>query len=253
MRQIAFLTVLLFPAIALALELDGHSDFARRIELNSSLSARIASVDVEPGQRVTAGQTLVRLVSTGFAFNVDSARAEAEALLPATAEASSELEKAEELFARDSLAPMDLRRAEQNHAIALARQQAAEARLEHARYLLSQTEIRAPIDGLVLAVDAAAGEYVNTRIENRILVTIADDSTMIAVTQMPWESAKPSLLGRKASIGLRGKTYPGRVIEVGYDARPGNNGHPSVTLRFGFKPGAGIAAGLPLRVSLDAD
>jgi multidrug resistance efflux pump len=250
MRYLTILSLLLIPFSGFAIELDGQSDFSRRVELTSSLSARIESVEAVVGQRVAAGEALVMLVTTGFQARVDMARAEAEALRPLVDRSLTELEKAEELFARDSLAIVELQNVEQDHRIALSKLEAAEAKLANALYLLSQTQIRSPIDGVVIEVDAFAGQFLNTHVENRRLLTIVDPTSMTASASLPYELAHRSLLRRPATVRYGDRDYRGRVIEVGRQVTIGKNSHPAVSLRIGFETDGQLAAGLPVRITL---
>jgi RND family efflux transporter MFP subunit len=250
MRYLIILALLLTTSSGYAIELDGQSDFARRVELTSSLSARIESVGVSVGQRVSAGEVLVTLVTTGFATAVEMARAEADALRPLVQRRLTELEKAQELFARDSLAVVELQNAEQDHDIAVARLAAAEAKLANALFLLSQAQIRSPIDGVIIEVDAFAGQFVNTRVENRRLLTIVDPKSMTASASLPHELAVPSLLRRAATVRYGDRDFRGRVIEVGRQVAIGKNSHPAVTLRVGFASDGNLAAGLPVRITI---
>lgn len=251
MRHLPIFLLLVIPSIGLAVEIDGQTDFASRLAVNSSISARIDSIRVRPGQRVTAGEVVVSLVETGLQINVELARAEADALVPAEARALTDLEKARELYARDSLAAIELQNAEQNHAAARSRLQAAEARLERALYLLSQAQIRSPIDGVVLEVDAFDGQYVNTRAGDPRLLTIVDAERMIVTAKLPYELARPELVGRKVSIRYGDQNFKGRVIEIGRQVTIGENSHPAVNLRAAFVTRGKLAAGLTVRITLD--
>ena len=250
MRYQSIILLLLAPAATLAIELDGQTDFGRRLELNSSISARIDSIRVRPGERVSAGQVVVNLVATGLRANAASARAEADALVPVAERMLTELEKARELYARDSLAVIELQNAEQDHAIARSRLEAAEAKLARALFLLSQAEIRSPIDGVVIEVDAFAGQYVNTRVENRRLLTIVDTDSMIAEATLPWELANPSLLRRPVEVRYGDQLYRGKIVEIGRRASIGNNNHPAVRIRIEFRADGRLAAGMPVRISI---
>lgn len=250
MRYLSMILLLLAPAAAPAIELDGQIEFGRRLELNSSISARIESILVSAGERVSAGQLVVKLVETGLRANAASERAEADALAPAAERMRSELEKARELFARDSLAVVELQRAEQDYAIALSKLEAAEAKLARALHLLSQADIRSPIDGLVIEVNAFAGQYVNTRVENQRLMTIVDPDTMIAEAAIPWELANRLLLQSPAEVRYGDQLYRGKVVEIGRRVIVGSNNHPAVRLAVEFQAGGVLAAGLPVRISI---
>jgi len=250
MRHLPIFLLLLIPVSGLAIEIDGQTDFARRLAMNSSISARIDSVRVRPGQRVAAGDVVVTLVDTGLQANVALARAEADALVPAEARALTDLEKARELYARDSLAAMELQKTEQDHAAASSRLKAAEARLERALFLLTQAQIRSPIDGVVLEVSSFAGQYINTRTGDPQLLTIVDADRMIATAWLPYELAGPGLVGRSASIRYGDLSFKGRVVEVGREVTIGDNSHPAVRLRAEFDTRGKLAAGLTVRITL---
>ncbi len=250
MRHLPIFLLLVIPVTGLAIEIDGQTDFARRLAVNSSISARVDSIPVRPGQRVAAGDVVVNLVDTGFQINVALARAEADALAPAEARAMTDLDKARELYARDSLAAMELQRTEQDHAAANSRLKAAEARLDRALYLLEQTRIRSPIDGVVLEISSFAGQYINTRSGDPKLLTIVDADRMSATAWLPYEMAKPGLVGRSATIRYGDQNFKGRVVEVGREVTIGDNSHPAVKLRAEFDTRGKLAAGLTVRITL---
>ena len=112
---------------SLAFDLDGYTDFSRRLGLNSSVSARVAELHTAVGARVVPGQLLLSLDPSELAAEVDIARAEMESLAPDIARRQTELDRAQELYDRDSLALIELQRAEQDFSIANARHAAAAA------------------------------------------------------------------------------------------------------------------------------
>ncbi|MGD2172046.1 MAG: efflux RND transporter periplasmic adaptor subunit [Gammaproteobacteria bacterium] len=250
MRYLPIILLLLAPASSLAIEIDGQTDYARQLAINSSISGRIESIRVAVGKRVSAGQVVLRLVDTGLQTHVASASAEVDTLAPMAERMLTELEKAQELYARDSLAAVELQNAEQDHAIALAKLHAAEAKLARARFLLSQAEIRSPIDGLVVEINTFAGQYINTRVENQRLLTIVAADSMIASASLPYEMASPSLLRRSAGVRYGDRNFRGRVIEVGRQINMGNNSHPAVSLKVEFDLDGDLAAGLPVRITI---
>jgi len=250
MRYLPIIMIMLTPVSGLAIELDGQTEFARLLTINSSISGRVESIRVGVGKRVNAGEVIVKLVDTGLQTRVASASAEIDTLAPLAERMSTELEKARELYARDSLAAVELQNAEQDHAIALAKLQVAEAKLARARFLLSQAEIRSPIDGLVVEVNTFAGQFINTRVENQRLLTIVAADSMLASAALPYEMASPSLLRRRITVRYGERNFRGRVIEVGRQISTGNNSHPAVNLKVEFDLDGSLAAGLPVRITI---
>ena len=247
--------LLLLPAFAssplLALELDGQTEFARRLDLNSSVSARVETILVSTGQQVEKGELLVRLETTELQAHTEMARAEVDALRPQLARVLTELEKAQELFDRDSLALVELQNAEQDHAIAEAHLKSAEAKLVRAEYRLAQAEIRAPFAGVILAINATPGLYINTRVGEQTLLTLADNMTMSAIALIPLEHWNDELLHRSARVGYRDQTYNGRVSGLGRQITSGENDHPATVLEVRFEANGRIPAGLPVKILLE--
>lgn len=250
MRFLLTLLLIIGSSPVLAIDLDGRIDFAQRLDLNSSVSARVDSIVVSVGQQVARGELLLTLGTTSLRANADMARAEADALAPRVAKMQTELEKAQELFDRDSLALVELQNAEQDYQIAQAKLQAAQAKLARAEYRLSQAEIRSPISGIVLAIEASPGQYINTRVSNQTLLTVADNKSMIATALLPLEQWNEELLHRKVRVSFQKKNYQGRVISIGRQIISGDNDHPATALQVRFGTNGKLPAGLSVRMSI---
>jgi HlyD family secretion protein len=250
MRFMLTILICLASTPVLAIDLNGQTEFAQRLSINSSISARIKSIEVAVGERVTAGDVLLTLVATGLQANVDIARAKVNSLAPGVDKTLTELEKAQELYDRDSLAKVELQNSEQNHVIAEANLAAANAELARAQFLRSQAELRSPIDGVVLSIDSFAGQYINTRTTDQTLLTIVDNSSMIVKALLPLELRDKSLLNRPARISFQKQVFDGRVIEIGQQISAGDNSHPAVTVLVKLKTDGKLPAGLPVIVNL---
>lgn len=251
MRILIMLLSLCWSLPSLALELNGQAAFAQTLALNSSVSARVAEVRVSVGQRVAAGELLLRFDDTALRAGRDAAQARVEAQAPRVDKARVELEKAQELYDRDSLALVELEDAQREFAIAEARLAEANAELVHAEYRLTGAELRAPIAGIVLAIATFPGHFVNTGVSDPVLLTLADDRNMIAQTLLPFENFSPTMLNHEARVTYRDKTYRGRVVDVGREISSGGNNHPAVRLRVRFRANGEVPAGFALKISID--
>lgn len=234
----------------LAIDLNGQTEFAQRLALNSSISGRVGVINVEVGQQVAAGEVLLSLVPTGLEANAGIAAAQVDSLAPAVDRMQVELEKAQELFDRDSLALVELQLAEQNYAIAQANLAGAKARLARALFRLSQADIRSPINGVVLSIATFAGQYINTTVNNQTLLTVVDNSSMTVQSLLPLELWKESIRGKPARITFQQQTYQGQVIGASKQVTIGENNYPAVTLRIEFAADGKLAAGLPVKISI---
>lgn len=251
MRFLFAILLCLGPTPVLAIDLNGQAEFAQRLALNSSISGRVEVINVSIGQQVVAGEVLLSLVSTGLKANAAMAEAQVKSLAPAVDRMLTEMEKAQELFARDSLALVELQTAEQNHAIAQANLAGAQARLERAQFRLSQAEIRSPISGIVLSIETFTGQFINTSVNNQTLLTVVDDSSMTVQSLLPLELWKESLKGKPVQVSFHERSYQGEVVGVSKQVTIGNNNYPALTLRIKFTTDGKLAAGLPVKIRID--
>jgi multidrug efflux pump subunit AcrA (membrane-fusion protein) len=202
---------------------------------------------------VSVGELLLTFVSTGLQAEADFAQAQLDSLAPMLVRMQTEMDKAQELFDRDSLSLVDLNTAEQNFAITEAKLAAAQANLTQALFRLSQAEIRSPISGIVLNISTFPGQFVNTRVSNQTLLTIADNSSMVVNVQIPVDQRNDSLLNRPAKVSFQQRDYPGKVVSIGNQAVVSNNNYPAITLQVRFEADGQLAAGLPVKVSIADD
>lgn len=122
---------------------------------------RIASVLVEPGARVRAGQPLLELDRR--TLEVQARQAEAS-LAQASANAEltrSQAARGETLLQRNLISTNDFEVLRANRAKAEAQQVAAEAERDAARLRLGFATLRAPADGVISARNVQPGQVVN--------------------------------------------------------------------------------------------
>lgn len=251
MRTTSALILLLLTSSATALEVDGQTEFAQTLALNGGVDARVAEVRVVAGQRVRAGDVLVRFDATALAAEVRIAEAQVRRAQPALERVRTEFDRARELFDRDSLALVELDNARRAFTAAEAALAAAEAELDKARYRLSLAEIRAPVDGIVLGVTTFPGHFVNRGVSDPVLVTLAENLSMLARALLPVEQYDPGLLGRAARVRFHDRTFNGRVVGLEPRAMIAENNHPAVIVRVKFTTDGKLPANLPVRLEID--
>lgn len=251
MRPILPLLLLILSLPAQAIDLNGVAEFDQRLTLNSSISARVERIHVETGQTVAAGDLLISLEATGLQASVDIASAEADALEPQVERMVIELNKAQELYDRDSLARVVLQQAQQNQAMARARLAAAMAKLQLARFHLSQAQIRSPINGIVISIATFPGQYINTRVSDQTLLTVADSSSMSVQALLPVELYSNTLLRKPAQVTYLNKSFSGRVVAIDRQVSMGANNHPAMFVKVKFATDGSLPAGLPVRINID--
>ncbi|MBY3466063.1 efflux RND transporter periplasmic adaptor subunit [Rhizobium laguerreae] len=193
----------------------------------SKYEGRIVAVEVEAGDRIVAGQMLVRLDDAGARFalqGAEIARQSAELALTAKtielAQARSSLTRTERLAGRDAMSAQTLEEAKTafdtaENAALQARQDVAKADLDidRAREQVEALTIRAPISGTVTRLTAHVGNTVLSREdsvrENESLLAIADMATMVIDADVA-----------EANIALMRSGLRGEAVLDGFPDRP---------------------------------
>jgi HlyD family secretion protein len=219
------------------------------VEISSSVMGRVTSLDVDEGDRVSAGQFLLQIDPE----SLETAIARGEASLDASRSAQEQAEVAVEtarinlklarehlsrqqelweleLISRETydqavtevqLRESELRSREVEVTTAGQRIRQESAMLDSARYDLSQVTMLSPINGIVTRRNIEEGETVVVGTMNNpgtVLLTIADFSILEAEVEVDETDIPAIRLGQAAEItidALPDETYHGVVTEIG--------------------------------------
>lgn len=202
---------------ASAADIPAVVDWSQRVELGTPVSGVVSEVYVQPGQIVARGDKLLSLDGRGFSSQVSRRQAEHKHAQAVLDEAEREDQRAVELYDRTVLS--DFERNQALIALQAARATAEKARSElvDARLALERSVIRAPFDGVVLAVNAAPGQTVVSELQSQPLVTIADNRTYRARAQVDAAQAGQLQPGQGLSATARGQALQAKVSYVGFE------------------------------------
>ena len=211
------------------------------VQVFSQAARRIVELRVEEGDRVVAGQILVRLQD-------DEQRNEVARIESQLAKARREYERQQSLFARELISEQAM-----NEATYEVEQ--LDIALEDARRMLGYTEVRAPITGTI------TNRYVNlgdTITINHHLFDIVDFDSIVARVYVPEKELPRLRLGQKARLfsdSLAGEPRRGEVLRIAPIVDP-RSGTVKVTLAIpknqGLLPGMYIEAELVTETHEDA-
>lgn len=237
---------------ALALDLDGQLAWGQRVELGTLVSGVVSEVAVRPGQRVDQGGTLVRLDPRGFRAAVSGARATLARAESALDEARREDQRAQELYDRTLLSDHERQLAQ--IALVAAESAAGEARaaLVQAQLDLEHSHIKAPFAARVLAVNAAVGQAVVTRLQSQPLVVLADGQAMLAEAEISASQLAGLTAGQAAQVGLSGRWLDGHIYDTGLEPVRHTGREAVYRIRVMFQPPQDreLRAGLPVVLRL---
>jgi len=167
----------------------GRVEARSTVQVGAQVSGRIAEVLVDFDDRVRTGQVLARFEVASFAAQLEQARAAVAAARADSrraglevAEARREHERTRTLFARGVVGSAELDAAKDRVELAVAARSAARAQLALQQSALSvaqttmgYTEIRAPIDGIVISREVEPGQTVAASFQAPVLFEIAED------------------------------------------------------------------------------
>lgn len=231
-------------------------------KVGARIFARIAEVAVREGQRVAAGDLLIRLDDSDVKAQLVAARQQALAARARAENARASLVEIEQQARREraladkGAAPpavaedLEIRARALREAVkaADAEVKAAQARVETLEANLQDTRILAPIDGVIVTRPPEAGEVVGP--QNGPILTVADFSTLAVETDVPEARLHLVQIGQPAEIGLDafpGRRYRGQVLEISPRV---DRSKATVTVKVKFVDGAeGVLPDMSARVS----
>lgn len=189
----------------------------------------VMSINVEVGDRVTAGQVLASLENDEAQLEVDAAQARAD-------EARANFKRMEELKSQELISP-----AEYDQALYAMRY--ADAALERAQLDLSRTRIRSPFTGVISRRYVRAGELV---VGGTALFRVTAMSPLRARLLVPEAEAAAFRSGAPVHVtGANGETGTARTVVVGPTVDPGS-GTREVLIELSepgdFRPGSAVTA-----------
>jgi HlyD family secretion protein len=147
----------------------------KTVEVGTQVSGKITAIYADYNDRVTAGQLIALVDPTLLKQAVRSAEAD---LLRGQAEltqATQEKDRIERLYERQVSTESEHATALYQYTVAQASLTSAEVNLERARQNLSYAEVRAPVDGVVLARTVDVGQTVAASLSAPQIFLIAGD------------------------------------------------------------------------------
>jgi len=208
-----FLLILQFPVHAE--ELRARLEWAHSVDLRAFESGIVEQVNVLEGQAVKEGDVLVRLDPRDFELMIQSANArlkQAEATLDKT---SRELEWETELYDQGLISTNELQDYTIANLDAEARVEEAKAELEQARLALERSVIKAPFDGVIIAVRSWQGQVILKTLQKDPLIEIAQGERMVARTRVSASDIGKYETQQAARVLVGDKWREGFIYRIG--------------------------------------
>ena len=242
----------------------GQITHEEEIRLTSEVLGTIDAIHVREGQAVRRGELVLAIDNETYAADVVQGRAAVrlEEIDIGRARATIERlarqdERNARLFERGVLDAQSLEAIRHDLELARIDLQSSQERLEQARARLGQAEdrlgktrVRAPIDGVVTALDVEVGETAipsSTNIPGSHLMTIADPGRIIAEVYVDEADVAAVRVGQPAevvAVAHPGQTMTGRIAFI---ANTATTRQPRRSLSFVTKIRLASVGGIRLR------
>ena len=225
-------------------EVDGTVVGRQEASIASRLAATVVEVKAVPGQPVRGGEVLVRLAPQESEGALEGARAGVAAARSALDLARRNLGRFERLEGKGAAAAVELEKAKQDEASALAALAAANASLSRAETDRAQTALTAPFDAIVVEKLVSVGDLAAP---GRPLVRLAT-VTGRRIEAAPGEREAAGLsVGDAVEVEIQGARASGRVAEIVGAVDPSTRRRTiRVDLPAGSEPAVGTFARLLL-------
>ena len=162
--------------------LDGVVEAVRQATLSAQVPGAIVSLNVKAGNRVQAGQELLRIDASAAQQNVVGSNAQLEAAQVNLRVASKELERQKQLFQKQYISQGALDRVQAQFEAAQAQVQAQQAQTRAAQTQTGFFSVRAPFNGVVSDVSVTLGDMA---MPGRSLLTLHDPSALRVSAAVP--------------------------------------------------------------------
>ncbi|MEO8201095.1 MAG: efflux RND transporter periplasmic adaptor subunit [Gemmatimonadota bacterium] len=191
------------------------------VEVKSKASGEILQIRVETGQQVQRGALMVNIDPRTAQNTMAQTQAEFEVARATLGNARSQKRRADELFQSQSITESEHETAQLTYANAIADSVRAVVALENARIRLEDTDVRAPITGIIIEKDVERGQVISSPTNDvgggTVLLRMADLGLVqirTLVDETDIGKIKPGLLATVTVDAFPNRPFEGTVLKV---------------------------------------
>jgi RND family efflux transporter MFP subunit len=188
---------------------DGVVEAVRQSVVASQVPGAVVRLDVKAGDRVTAGQALLRIDARAPEQDARASDAQLRAARAQLDAAGKDFERQKQLFQKKYISQAALERSESDFKAAGAQVDAHQAQSGAARAHSSLHVVRAPFTGLVAEVPVSLGDMA---MPGRPLLTVYDPSAMRVTVAVPQTISAQAAGGPTPRIELPGLAQTNRWV-----------------------------------------
>lgn len=182
---------------------DGVVEAVRQTVVSAQVSGAVVLLDAKVGDRVKAGQILLRIDARAADQNVAASDAQVQAARASLDVAAKDFERQKQLFQKAYISPAALERAESQFKATQAQVNAQLAQAAVARTQTGFNVVRAPYDGVISDVPTTLGDMA---MPGRPLLTIYDPTALRVTAAVPQTALRQMTTSPSARAELPGLT-----------------------------------------------
>ncbi|MFH1699729.1 MAG: efflux RND transporter periplasmic adaptor subunit [Candidatus Zixiibacteriota bacterium] len=197
-----------------------------RIEIKSKASGRIEYLPVEEGDFIKKDELICRLDKTDVQAEVDQTQADLDIAEAELTQTENDFSRQKELFDKHLISRQELDRVELSLAQAKGKLVRTRIARNQAEVRLSETIVRAPIDGVILKKFVEAGQIISSGINNvsggTPIVAVADMNHVYITAGIDEIDVGKIQINQEANVTAEAypfKKFRGSIIRMSPEAR----------------------------------
>lgn len=207
--------------IRVTITASGIVDPVQTVEVKSKASGEILDMPIDEGNFVHKGDLLCRLDASTVRTQYRQAEADYTVAKVTVEQREKELQRQKSLFDRDLIAEADYDMARLSQEQAKSQLVRAEAALENAKEALDDTEVRSPLDGIVLSKDVEVGQIISSGMSSvtggTLICRVAQTDTVYVRAQVDEIDIGHVVVGQKATVtadAFQQRPFVGTVLKL---------------------------------------
>jgi RND family efflux transporter MFP subunit len=214
-RIILILFLLLLPFSLHAEELRARLEWAHTVELRAFESGIVNKVNVLEGEFVSKGEVILELDPRDFDIKIQSANSRVKQAEAAYDKARREEGWQAELFDQGMVSENEMQDYKINLLEAEAGLESARAELQQEELSLERSVIKAPFDGIVVAIRSWEGQVILKTLQKDPLVEFAQRHQMVARARVSANKTANYQVGQSARVKIGKNWREGKIYRIG--------------------------------------
>lgn len=163
------------------------------VNVNPQVSNRVTNIYADLGDEVKKGQVLAKIYEVPFRDALEQAKAQLQQALVNFERDSTQFERQRKLFENDIISELEFDEARAAFENSKAQVEASRAALTQSREDLSNTEIKSPVNGVVLSRAIAEGDLATTGTTAYEIANLVGYETRLYLSMQDWNDVQLGL------------------------------------------------------------